>query len=90
MMAHLGAKVRIIEGHWSNVNPERLANLKRFNQATANPAVSLDNAALLATRTGQWADDLGYSKVTFVVLDPPLTYPNARGNFSQVVLHFSK
>lgn len=90
MMVHFGAKVRIIEGHWSNMNPELVANLKRFNQAAANPTMSLDNAALLATRTGQWADDLGYSKVTFVVLDPPITNPKARGNFSQVLVHFSK
>lgn len=90
MMAHFAAKVRIIEGNWSNANPERLANLTRFNQAVANPTTPLETAALIATRTGQWADDFGYSNVTFVALDPPITNPNARGNFTHVVVHFSK
>jgi hypothetical protein len=89
MMAHFGARVRIIEGNWNNANPERLSNLIRFNQVTANPSVPLETAALVATRTGQWADDLVYSTVTFVTLDPPLTDPKARGNFTQVVVHFS-
>jgi hypothetical protein len=90
MMAHFGARVKIIEGNWSNANPERLSNLIRFNQATANPKTPLATAALLATRTGQWADDYGCSRVTFVVVDPPLTFAHARGNFTHVVVHFSK
>jgi len=89
MMGHFGARVRIIEGNWSNANPERLSNLTRFNQATANPSMPLETAALVATRTGQWADNLGYTTVTFIALDPPLTDPKARGSFTQVVVHFS-
>ncbi|HTU91144.1 MAG TPA: hypothetical protein VMF69_13785 [Gemmataceae bacterium] len=91
MMAHFGAIVRAIEGNWSNANPERLSNLTRFNQATANSRVALGTAALVATRTGQWADDLGYSKVRFILLDPdPQIDPNARGKFTKVIVHFSK
>jgi hypothetical protein len=90
MMTYFGAAVRIIEANWSNANPERLSNLARFNQATANPKMPLEAAALVATRTGQSADDLGFSTVTFVALDPPVTDPRARGHFAQVVVHFSK
>jgi hypothetical protein len=90
MWAHLGSKVKVIEGSWDNTNPQRVDNLKRFNQATANPKVPLETAALVATRTGQWADDLGYSKVTFILLDPdPQTGPNARGHFTKVIVYFS-
>jgi hypothetical protein len=90
MWASLGSKVKIIEGNWDNANPQRLDNLLRFNQATAKPTLPLDTAALLVTRTGQWADSLGYTLVTFVATDPPITDPNARGNFTKVVVHFSK
>jgi hypothetical protein len=86
MMAHFGARVRVIEGNWSNTNPERISNLTRFNQATANPRIPLDAAALLSTRTGQWADDLGYSTDTFITLDPD---PSVRGNFTNVTVQFS-
>lgn len=90
MWAHLGSRVKVIEGSWDTTNPQRVDNLNRFNQATANPNVPLEVAALLATRTGQWADDLGYTKVGFVLLDPdPQTDPKARGNFTKVIVHFS-
>jgi len=86
MVAHFGLKnIKIIEGSWDSTNPQRADNLTRFNQATANPKIPLDVAAIIATRTGQWADALGYNKATFVDLDPP----NARGAFTKVIVHFS-
>lgn len=86
MMAHFGAKVRVIEAHWTDADPSKTSNLDRFDQAMASGKLTPEQAALIVTRTGQWADDLGYSTVTVVSVKPakPL------GRHSTVVVQFSK
>jgi hypothetical protein len=34
MWAHLGSKVKVIEGSWDNTNPQRVDNLDWFNHNT--------------------------------------------------------
>jgi hypothetical protein len=87
MMASLGSSVKVIEGNWDSMNPERASNLDYFNNATGSSNISLDDAAHVTTRTGQWANKHGYSKVKFISLDPNHT---ARGKFTRVVVQFSK
>jgi hypothetical protein len=84
MMRHFGAQVRLIEGNWSRQSG-LITNLDLFNQATA-AGLPPEQAALVATRTGQWADDYGYSTVSIIDLDPP----NATGNYDKVVVYFSR
>jgi hypothetical protein len=86
MMAHFGAKVRIIEARWNNSDPNKTSNLDRFNKARASGKLTEEQAALVATRTGQWADDLGFSNVSIVDVDPP----DPPGQHTSVVIQFSK
>ncbi len=86
MMDHFGSSVKIIEGNWDDTNPERTSNLDYFNKATGSSNISLEQAALVAPRTGQWADGRGYTKVKFITLDPNDT---ARGKFTKVVVQYS-
>src|SRR5262249_25557071 len=71
MMAHFGARVRIIEARWNRADPNKTSNLDRFNQAMASGKLTEEQAALIVTRTGQWADDLGFSNVTMLSVLPP-------------------
>jgi hypothetical protein len=84
MMAHFGAKVRVIEARWNRVRPVS-TNLDLFNRATA-AGLPPEQAALVATKTGQWADDCGFSQVKMVTLDPRYQI----GNYDEVVVQFSK
>ena len=55
MMSHFGAKVRLIESCWNRASG-LMTNLDLFNSAT-RAGLSPEQAALIATKTGQWADD---------------------------------
>src|SRR3954469_21138178 len=46
MMAHFGAKVRVIEARWNNADPAKTSNLDRFNRAMASGTLSEEQAAL--------------------------------------------
>jgi hypothetical protein len=54
MMRHFGVRVRTIEGNWNRWSG-LTTNLDLFNLATAAGLTS-EQAAILATKTGQWAD----------------------------------
>jgi hypothetical protein len=86
MMGHFGAKVRVIEARWNNTDPNMTSNLDRFNQAMASGKLTPERASLIATRTGQWADDLGFSKVTVVSIVPRIP----PGQHTSVVIQFSQ
>jgi hypothetical protein len=78
--------VRIIEAQWNNSDPNKTSNLDRFNKVMASGKLTEEQAALIATRTGQWADDLGFSNVTVVQIQPA-TPP---GQHVSVVVQVSK
>jgi hypothetical protein len=84
MIAHFGAKVKIIEGRWSRQSG-LTTNLDLFNKASAAGLAPVQ-AALVATKTGQWADNYGYSTVTVVDLDPA----HAPGHYNRVIVQFSQ
>lgn len=84
MMHHFGAKVRTIAGRCDR-SSRMTTNLDLFNKATL-AGLSKEQAALVATKTGQWADDYGFSNASVDDLDPP----NATGNYDFVLVHFSK
>jgi hypothetical protein len=83
MMAHFGGKVKIIQGRWDR-SSGLTTNLDLFNKATM--VLPLEQAALVATKTGQWADDYGYSKVTINRLVPPY----AIGQYEEVRVNFTR
>jgi len=83
MMQHFGVKVRIIEGTWTRAHG-LTTNLDLFNQATA-AGLGPEQAALVATKTGQWADAHGFTKVVFQKLQPR----NAPGHYDEVVVRFT-
>jgi hypothetical protein len=83
MMTHFGVKVRIIEGRWDR-SSGLTTNLDLFNLATM--ALPPEQAALVATKTGQWADDYGFTNVTVIRLEPQ----NAIGQYNRVRVNFSK
>src|SRR5439155_13076651 len=69
MMDHFGIAVRAIEGHWDRQSG-LTTNLDLFNAATA-AGLTAEQAALVATKTGRWADNRGFSVVQVIDLDPP-------------------
>jgi len=83
LMKHFGVRVRIIEGRWDRLGG-LTTNLDLFNQATL--VLPPEQAALVATKTGQWADDYGFSNVTVTRLEPL----HAIGQYETVRVNFSK
>jgi hypothetical protein len=83
MMAHFGAKVKIIEGNWNRASGLN-TNLDQWNQATA-AGMSVHKAASL-TWTGLRASEWGYDKVMVTRIAPL----NAQGNYDTVRVEFSR
>jgi hypothetical protein len=84
LMQHFGVKVRIIEGSWIRASG-LTTNLDLFNQATA-AGLTPEQAAVVATKTGRWADAYGFSNVHMVDLVPR----HAVGHYDKVIAQFSK
>ncbi len=68
MMAHFGARVRIIEANWSRASG-LTTTTDQLNRATA-AGLSVEDAAPL-TWTGRRASEYGYDKVTVIHALPP-------------------
>jgi len=82
MMAHFGARVRIVEGNWSRASG-LTANIDQLNSATA-AGLRVEDAAPL-TWTGLRASEYGYDKVTVIQALPQ----GAQGNYDSVRVHFN-
>jgi hypothetical protein len=83
MMAHFGARVRIIEGNWGTASG-LTTNIDQLNFATA-AGLSLEDAAHL-TWTGLRASEYGYDKVAVIQESPQ----GVQGNYNSVLVHFFK
>lgn len=83
LMAHFGAKVRIIESDWTRTGG-RTTNLDCLNQAT-DAGLSVEDAASL-TWTGLRASEFGYDKVIVIHALPQ----GAQGHYDHVRVQFSR
>lgn len=72
-----GTKIDRVRGVWGERMPD---NLDSFNRAVREGAH--EDVAARGTKTGQWASDAGYKKVSFVEREGPL------GNRTKVVVDF--
>jgi hypothetical protein len=83
MMAHFGARVKIIEGNWTLASG-LTTNLDIVNRATA-AGLSKEAAAAL-TWTGLRASDFGYDQVTVISSDPD----DAPGQYVKMQVRFNR
>ena len=82
MMNHFGARIRIIEGNWTQ-SSGLATNLEQFNRAIS-AGLSPEEAAGL-TWTGMRASDYGYNQVNVIQALPS----NTQGSFLVVRVQFS-
>jgi hypothetical protein len=83
MMAHFGAKIRVIESNWQRASG-LTTNIDQLNRATGAGLRVKDAAPL--TWTGLRASEYGYDKVTVIEETPPGT----QGNYDTVRVEFSR
>jgi hypothetical protein len=83
MMTHFGARVTIIEGHWSQASG-LTTNLDQLNRATA-AGLTVEDAAPL-TWTGLRASEYGFDRVSVLQALPQ----GAQGHYDTVRVHFSR
>jgi hypothetical protein len=84
MMAHFGDRVAIVEGDWTDYDPDLRENLDEFNRGTA--AGRSEQQAAADTWTGRRAGDHGFTQVEIVRALPP----RAAGQYRVVLAHFKK